>query len=388
MAERMSGQRHAAARVAVALIGLVLVLAAVAGGPATALEESRRPVIAAITLDGDRLEVRARDEVPIDHVAGPGGLRLPFAVLGPDAALEGPVEAINMREGVVVVIQTTGRPRRPVPVSLDRGRLVFRLVAADASGAFVPIPPKRPDTGSRPDAAPASPDSFVVVLDPGHGGIDPGASVDGMVEKDITLVFARRLQRRLDAIPGIETRLTRGGDRYLPLGARVRRAVALGAGAFVSIHADIVTEGEAQGLAVYTLTPDARAAAAEAVTTEAPRDRVLRGEDLSGAGDDVTRVLVDLAQRRSTGRAEALAGTLLTTLQPVTPLLRSRPHRRGDFRVLRGADIPAVLVELGFLSSEADRERLADRRWQARVADAMADAIADWRQTFAGLPRQ
>ncbi|MEO1470315.1 MAG: hypothetical protein AAFV86_14785, partial [Pseudomonadota bacterium] len=112
MAERMSGQRHAAARVAVALIGLVLVLAAVAGGPATALEESRRPVIAAITLDGDRLEVRARDEVPIDHVAGPGGLRLPFAVLGPDAALEGPVEAINMREGVVVVIQTTGRPRR------------------------------------------------------------------------------------------------------------------------------------------------------------------------------------------------------------------------------------------------------------------------------------
>ncbi|MEM6972048.1 MAG: N-acetylmuramoyl-L-alanine amidase [Pseudomonadota bacterium] len=242
-----------------------------------------------------------------------------------------------------------------------------------------------------PDEAPAQSSTdavFVIALDPGHGGVDPGAIAGGLDEKSLTLTMARRIERRINARPGMEAILTRGGDRFVSLGERVRRAVAAGADAFVSIHADIVTEGDASGLAVYTLTPEARADAAAAATAFEPRDRLLRDQDLGGKADDVTRVLVDLAQRRATGRAGRLADALLASLAPVTPLLRTRPRRDGDFRVLRGADLPAVLVELGFLSNAEDRARMSDRRWQARVADTMTEAIDRWRQEDAMMSAQ
>lgn len=263
-----------------------------------------------------------------------------------------------------------------------------------------PLPPPRPtmtipstmiEPPPDPDEAPAQSSTdavFVIALDPGHGGVDPGAIAGGLDEKSLTLTMARRIERRINARPGMEAILTRGGDRFVSLGERVRRAVAAGADAFVSIHADIVTEGDASGLAVYTLTPEARADAAAAATAFEPRDRLLRDQDLGGKADDVTRVLVDLAQRRATGRAGRLADALLASLAPVTPLLRTRPRRDGDFRVLRGADLPAVLVELGFLSNAEDRARMSDRRWQARVADTMTEAIDRWRQEDAMMSAQ
>ncbi|MEM9783981.1 MAG: N-acetylmuramoyl-L-alanine amidase [Pseudomonadota bacterium] len=330
------------------------------------------PVITRVALAGDRLSIDAEGPAPIEVVTVDAGTSLLIrdATLSPSPTIEGAMHLLQEPPGVIVTPKARG-PVRIVARSSDYGAVTLTLAPRGEDDETTPLPPSRP----RPARAPG----FLVALDPGHGGIDPGAIAGGLQEKTLTLTMARRLQRRIDAEPGMSAMLTRVGDRFLPLGERVRRAVAAGADAFVSIHADIVIDGDASGLAVYTLTPEARADAAADETAFAPRDRLLRGQDLAGQGDDVARVLVDLAQRRATGRAGRLAETILQDLQPVTPLLRTRPRRTGDFRVLRGADLPAVLVELGFLTNTADRERMSDRRWQMRVAEAMAGAIQRWR---------
>ncbi|MEM7496393.1 MAG: N-acetylmuramoyl-L-alanine amidase [Pseudomonadota bacterium] len=250
--------------------------------------------------------------------------------------------------------------------------------------ALVPLPAPRP--AALAAAAAAGPRPFTVVIDPGHGGHDPGAVVDGIVEKKLTLVFARRLALRLSSLQNTRAVLTREGDRFLPLGARLRLAIAEGADLFISLHADTVAEGNASGLSVYTLTPERREAVAGEITAEAPRDAIIRGVDLAGAGDDVTRILVELSQRRTGAEGEDLAAAILEGMGETVPLLNTRPHRQANFRVLRSVDFPAILVELGFLSNAGDRKRLTDRRWQAMAAERMAVAIDGWRRRRLATP--
>ncbi|MEM9762749.1 MAG: N-acetylmuramoyl-L-alanine amidase [Pseudomonadota bacterium] len=287
-------------------------------------------------------------------------------------------------------LEITGRQLGAEPdlraLSPTRGEsMAFAIGAPEvlaALPAFVPLPRPRP-VAVPTTVATDQPQPFTVVIDAGHGGHDPGAVVHGIEEKDLTLVFARRLALRLSSLPDMRAVLTREGDRFLPLGARLRFAVAEGADLFLSLHADTVTEGDASGLSVYTLTPDRREEVAAEITAEAPRDAILRGVDLGGAGDDVTRILVDLAQRRTGAEEQRVAAAILTGMGETVPLLTTRPHRNANFRVLHSVDFPAILVELGFLSNEEDRKRLTDRRWQAMAADRMTEAIDSWRRDLA-----
>ncbi|MEL6767000.1 MAG: N-acetylmuramoyl-L-alanine amidase [Pseudomonadota bacterium] len=262
--------------------------------------------------------------------------------------------------------------------------MAFAIGAPDvlaALPALVPLPRPRPAGLAAAVIDAARP--FTIVIDPGHGGHDPGAVVEGVIEKELTLVFARRLALRLASLPDTRAVLTREGDRFLPLGARLRLAIAEGADLFLSLHADTVAEGDASGLSVYTLTPNRREAVAAEITAEAPRDAIIRGVDLGGAGDDVTRILVDLAQRRTGAEGERVATAILEGMGENVPLLTTRPHRNANFRVLHSVDFPAILVELGFLSNAGDRKRLTDRRWQAMAADRMTAAIDGWRRGLA-----
>ncbi len=219
---------------------------------------------------------------------------------------------------------------------------------------------------------------FIVVLDPGHGGIDPGAERGGLVEKTLALDFARALRDSLRR-SGVKVEMTRDTDRFVSLENRTALAHAYGASLFVSIHADALSAGGAEGATVYTLSDEASDEASAQLAARHNRSDILAGLDLSGADDQVTSVLLDLARRETEPRSEALARTIIEEMSVAGGPMNRKPWRRAGFSVLKSADIPSVLVEMGFISSARDRKNLADPVWRSVQAAAIADAIMRWR---------
>lgn len=224
----------------------------------------------------------------------------------------------------------------------------------------------------------AEPGTIVVAVDPGHGGVDHGAERGPLTEKSIVLRVAKTLAARLNAEPGFSAVLTRDRDRFVSLADRVRIAQTAGAHVFVSLHADLLEDGGASGLAVYTLSDRGVEVARQNLAVEENRGSLLGGIKLEGEGDDLARVLVDLAQRGTVVESEKLAAKILAHLDGEFELLRTRPHREAGFRVLKAPDIPSVLIEMGFLSSERDRRRLVSPGWQRNLADALTSGIRGW----------
>ncbi len=237
--------------------------------------------------------------------------------------------------------------------------------------------PERGAVGPLPKASSARP--LHVTLDPGHGGIDPGAEADGMVEAPTMLAFARTLRDVL-VRAGMEVTMTRTVDGFVPLEARITLARAAGADLFLSLHADALPEeaGAAEGATVYTLADEASDRASRKLAERHDRADLLSGIDLEGQGDEIAMVLMDLARRDTAPRAAALAGALVSALREGAGPLNSHPRREAAFSVLKSPDIPSVLVELGFLSSAADRARLSDPEWRRQTALALRDGIAAW----------
>lgn len=220
----------------------------------------------------------------------------------------------------------------------------------------------------------------VIVLDPGHGGRDPGAQADGLVEANLMLEVARRLKDDLIRTGRYDVVLTREEDVFVPLEARLSLAREAGAHIFLSLHADALAEGagKASGMTLYTLPPSAGVAAAERLTELHDGSDVLSGVDVSGAGDDVTVALLQLARQDSAPRTEALADALVQAFDSSGLIVNSHPKRQANLSVLKSAGTPSVLIELGFLSSEEDRERLSSEEWRAGASLAMRDAILLW----------
>ncbi|MEO0622560.1 MAG: N-acetylmuramoyl-L-alanine amidase [Pseudomonadota bacterium] len=235
--------------------------------------------------------------------------------------------------------------------------------------------------GPRTIGRAAADGDIVIAIDPGHGGIDPGAMAEGLVEKHIVLRFSSILANEINAIPGLTAVKTRTDDRFLPLRERIRLAREAGAHAMLSIHADSLAEGRADGVSVYTLSRFGTDQAADAFAERENRADVLAGVNLAGNEDDVTRLLIDLARRGTKAESVKLADALIASLAEDVALLDTRPHRRGNFFVLKAPDLPSVLVELGFLSSEKDRERLTDPIWQTRTTRALIRGLQVWFET-------
>ncbi|MEM0908300.1 MAG: N-acetylmuramoyl-L-alanine amidase [Pseudomonadota bacterium] len=224
-------------------------------------------------------------------------------------------------------------------------------------------------------------DEMVVVLDPGHGGIDPGAtSPGGIVEKDLALIFAQRLKGELDALPGVRAALTRTDDRFLPLNRRIRVARAYGADLFISIHADAAPQDYVQGATVYTLSERPSDAEAAALAARENLSDAVPGGVEPDAQEDVSGILADLLRRETKSFSNAFALDLVDSLKP-TIRMNVSPHRFARFRVLMAHDIPSVLLELGYLTNEDDARVLMDPQWQAKAAAAVTKAVA----TFFGV---
>lgn len=275
----------------------------------------------------------------------------------------------------------------PVDPNTGRARLEITLATATpeafsaASGA--PEDPNwRPAFLSGPPAPRPGADRFTVVLDPGHGGIDPGAEREGINEKQLMLSFARTLAEVLRR-GGVEVVLTREEDVFVALETRVAIAHQVHGDLFISLHADILSQGGAKGATVYTLSDEASDAATEHLAARHNRSDIIAGADLTGSDDQVAQVLLELARQETGPRSDALAKALVEGMAAAGGPMNRYPLREAGFSVLKSADIPSVLVEIGFLSSDRDLANLSDPIWRQGMAQGMARAVLAWRDADA-----
>ncbi|NNL19151.1 MAG: N-acetylmuramoyl-L-alanine amidase, partial [Boseongicola sp.] len=227
---------------------------------------------------------------------------------------------------------------------------------------------------------PPEPGLLRVALDPGHGGIDPGAEDGELREADLMLAFARELKEALLRTGRFDVVMTRNSDDFVPLQERMTLARTARADVFLSLHADSLDEnaGVASGMTVYTLAEDATDAAAERLAERHAQNDILAGVDLAGIEDEISIVLMGLSRRETEPRSEALAKTLVSGFRSYELSVNSNPYRQGGFTVLKAAEVPSVLIELGFLSNEQDRTLLLSEEWSVRAAQAVRDGLLQW----------
>jgi N-acetylmuramoyl-L-alanine amidase len=281
-------------------------------------------------------------------------------------------------EKAFVIDATESAPARLVLdlVATDR-QSFLRKIALDNKLARAELP-----RGSEPRTDTSDPRALVV-LDPGHGGIDTGTKgPNGEMEKDIVLDFAQRLRERVEKTGKYRVLMTRTDDTFVALADRVRIARNAGAALFVSIHADSLPhgEGDARGATVYTVSDTATDPEAARLAEKENRADVIAGVDLNTEPDDVAGILIDLAQRETKTYSVQFANKLIGDMKEVTRLHKS-PLKSAGFRVLRAPDVPSVLVELGYVSNRDDLQALLSENWRNRTADTMAQAIDNYFST-------
>ncbi|MGZ5803706.1 MAG: N-acetylmuramoyl-L-alanine amidase [Xanthobacteraceae bacterium] len=220
----------------------------------------------------------------------------------------------------------------------------------------------------------------VIVLDPGHGGIDTGTrSSGGELEKNIVLDFALMLREKLERSGKYRVVMTRSDDTFIALGDRVRLARNRKAQLFVSIHCDAIArgEGDAQGATVYTLSDNASDAEAARLADAENRADVIAGVDLSAEPGEIADILIDLAQRETRNFSHQFARTVVGELK-TTARMHKHPLKSAGFRVLKAPDVPSVLLELGYVSNRGDLKQLTSETWRQRVGDALVQAIGGY----------
>jgi N-acetylmuramoyl-L-alanine amidase len=215
----------------------------------------------------------------------------------------------------------------------------------------------------------------VVVIDPGHGGIDSGTNgINGLMEKDMVLAEGLRLARLLTE-RGYTVHMTRDRDIFIPLPERVAIARKWKADLMISLHCDSNPDPSVNGLSIYTLNDGRSDREAAALAKRENQSDVIAGVDLSGGNSPVAPILIDLAQRDTINKSSRFAVTALEKLADATDILPRSPHRSASLAVLVAPDVPAVLIELGYLSNASDANQMNKDKWRNGVAKAIADSV-------------
>lgn len=218
----------------------------------------------------------------------------------------------------------------------------------------------------------------IIVIDPGHGGIDPGAtSTSGLKEKDIVFEFSKTLRDTLLKTGKYDVVLTRTIDSYIPLRKRVEIARDLGADLFLSLHADALPGRYAKtvsGATVYTLSEDASDEEAKVLAAAENKSDLIAGIELPPDSNDVTNILIDLAQRETKNLSISFAGILIESLEGQTELSK-KSRKFAGFRVLKAPDVASVLLELGYMTNPSDVRRLQSSTWRSKVSGAITRAV-------------
>ena len=303
----------------------------------------------------------------------PGWSRMVIDLTGPFA----------IAEASMAVSEETGKARLKVVLAETGAEdFVARSGAPYDPRWDLPEPVARAVTRGLPGEGP-----LVVVLDPGHGGIDPGAERDGYSEKDLMLRFARELKETLLRSGGFEVVLTREDDRFVSLERRIAIAHETGSHVFLSLHADALSEGQAKGATVHLLSDKASDAASAKLAERHDRDEILAGVDLTGQDDVVAGILMDLARQETRPRTERLARALIEGINGAGVSMNRRPLRHAAFSVLKAADIPSILLEVGFLSNPRDLKNLSNAQWRINMAAGIRDALRVWATEDAALAK-
>ncbi len=245
-----------------------------------------------------------------------------------------------------------------IPLQSDGGQQASQ--AGQSVAAFTPKP--RPVTKHK-----------VIVLDPGHGGVDSGAKGRKVNEKDVVLTFARELAKQLKSA-GYIVYMTRTQDIYIPLRERVEIGRQKKAELFISIHADANKKRKTRGLSIYTLSETASDKEAAALALKENQSDIIAGIDFADKPPEVANILIDLAQRESKNLSVRFAKNVVEEAAHETRLLE-RTHRYAGFRVLKAPDVPSVLIELGFLTNKSDEKQVRSSKWRRRVAKSLRIAI-------------
>lgn len=221
---------------------------------------------------------------------------------------------------------------------------------------------------------------FKVVIDPGHGGIDSGATgLHGTAEKEVTLKFATELKEALAGNGKIDVFVTRDDDRFIALGERVKIARQLDADLFISVHADSISDKRLRGATIYTLSDKASDEVAQAVALNENLADSIGGVENGVVDEVVADILIDLTRRETMQYSVEIARNLVSALKDKTILINNS-HRSAGFKVLKAPDIPSVLVELGYLSNEDDEKQITDPQWRKKIAAELAAAIREHAQ--------
>lgn len=243
-----------------------------------------------------------------------------------------------------------------------------------------PLPERRPP----PPSAVEKPrgEKPLIVLDAGHGGVDPGAIGPGRIlEKNVTLALARALRDRLLATGRYRVKMTRDSDVYLRLGERVAVARKHKADLFVSLHADSVNKAGVRGASIYTLSEKASDAQSARLAERENQSDLIAGVDLSVEDKEVASILVDLAMRETMNQSRFFANTVVTRMDSHGLDLLDNPHRFAGFAVLKAPDIPSVLIEAGFMSNANEARMLSQDAHRARIAGSLVAGIDAYFET-------
>jgi N-acetylmuramoyl-L-alanine amidase len=302
----------------------------------------------------------------------PGGSRIVFDLTGPAKIAKSYVlEAANGQPPRLVIefeeidrttfVQSLPPENRP---ELRPAIAEANAATSDAAAAAKPAAP--------PDKRP------VVVIDPGHGGVDNGTQAGGadIMEKNLVLTFGLALRDRIEKSGKYRVVMTRTDDTFIPLADRVKIARSEAAALFVSIHADALPrgEGDAQGATIYTLSDKATDSEAQRLADAENKSDAIGGVNLTDEPTEVADILIDLVQRETKTFSNRFARVLMGEMKN-TVRMHKHPLKSAGFRVLKAPDVPSVLVELGYVSNKGDLEHLVSENWRNRTVGSMAQAI-------------
>jgi N-acetylmuramoyl-L-alanine amidase len=250
--------------------------------------------------------------------------------------------------------------------------------------------PAQKDKPPKPVTSEPAKDKFIVVIDPGHGGKDPGAvGSNGTCEKDVVLEVARKLKARIDREKGMRAILTRDSDRFIPLRSRMDIAHENKANLFISVHADANPSSRVSGSSVYILSEMGASSEAARLLAESENSYELKfgNRSLNNTSDRIASVLLDLSQNAMMDRSLSLAKGVLTELSKVNDPLR-RGVESARFVVLRSPDIPSMLVETAFISNPGEEKRLRTAAYQQKLATAVFKGVKRYQIAYAESDRQ
>lgn len=280
--------------------------------------------------------------------------------------------------------------KAPAGYNFDKERLFGSLntggggpipekATAVATKNLSPPPPSKPIVESENQSPPpafAKGVKPLIIIDPGHGGDDPGAiGANGKREKDVTLAAAQEVQRQLEATGRYRVHLTRSSDKFIKLQERVAIGRRKGGDLFISLHADSIDKPGVSGASIYTLSNKASDAQTAKLAARENQADLIAGVDLSHEDKQVANILIDLAMRDTMNQSKFFANTVVKQASAQGIRLLEKPHRFAGFAVLKAPDIPSVLIEMGFMSNQKEVSQLSSPEYRKKIARAIAGGI-------------